>query len=80
MDDINEFTKSRETKEGNKYELMNNNSWMIEAKNHKKWTGKEERYIKTQQQTHQIDVQKRQLIVFCLGTSHTDLGKCKRLA
>ena len=31
-DDINEFIKPREVKERTNYDLMNNNSWMTEAK------------------------------------------------
>ena len=31
-DDINEFIKPGEVKERTKYDLMNNNSWMTEAK------------------------------------------------
>ena len=34
-DDINEFMRSGETKDERKYDLMNNSSWMTEAKNYK---------------------------------------------
>ena len=39
-DDINEFTKPGEAKEGNRHDLMNNNNWMTEAKTFKNWKGK----------------------------------------
>ena len=35
-DDINEFIKPREVKERTNYDLMNNNSWMTEAKKNAK--------------------------------------------
>ena len=39
-DDLNEFLKPDETKQKTKYDLMNNNSWMMEAKNYEEWKKK----------------------------------------
>ena len=64
-DDINEFTRPEEVKEGNKHDLMNNTNWINEAKNYKKW--KEERFISNQQQTHWTDVQDRSSECFVLA-------------
>ena len=56
-DDINEFTKPGETKEGKKFDLTNNNSWMIEAKKYKEWQENEAHYMKNRQKIPRIDVQ-----------------------
>ena len=66
-DDINEFTRPEEVKEGNRHDLMNNINWMTEGKNNKKWNGKDERFIKNQQQTHWTDVQNRSSECFVLA-------------
>ena len=44
--DINEFIKPGEVKERTKYDLMNNNSWMTEAKKCEEWKKKEETFMK----------------------------------
>ena len=44
-DDINEFIRPGDTKEGKKYDLTNNDSWMTEAKNTKSGR-KRRKYIK----------------------------------
>ena len=57
-DDINEFTKPGETKEGNKYDFMNNNNWMTEAKKKQKMKRKRRKiFKKKRQQISRIDVQ-----------------------
>ena len=45
-DDLNEFLKTEETQEKTKYDLMNNNSWMTEAKKYKEWKEKEDEFMK----------------------------------
>ena len=44
-DDFNEFLKTDETQAKTKYDLMNNNSWMMEAKKYKEWKEKEEKFV-----------------------------------
>ena len=39
-DDINEVIKPGETNERKKYDLMNNNNWVMEAKKYKEWKEK----------------------------------------
>ena len=75
-DDINEFIRPGETKEGKKTTLTNNNSWMMEATHNKKW--KEEKFTKKQQ--HPLDWCVVRLTgVFCRGPSPTYLGSVKDL-
>ena len=46
-DDINEFIKPEETKERIKYDLTNNNNWVMEAKNTKNGKKKKKVYQKS---------------------------------
>ena len=45
-DDLNEFMNTEDGQEKAKYDLMNNNSWMNEIKDYKKWKGNEEKFSK----------------------------------
>ena len=45
-DDLNEFMNTEEGQEKAKHDLMNNNSWMNEIKDYKKWKGNEEKFSK----------------------------------
>ena len=45
-DDLNEFLKMEGSQEKTKNDLMNNNSWMAEAKKYKEWKDKEESFAK----------------------------------
>ena len=45
-DDLNEFMKTEEGQERNKFDLMNNNGWMNEIKDHKTWKENEEKFSK----------------------------------
>ena len=45
-DDFNEFPKTDETQGKTKYDLMNNKSWMMEAKRYQEWKEKEEKFVK----------------------------------
>ena len=45
-DDINEFLKPGEVEERTKYDLMNKNIWMTEAKKYEEWKKKEEKFMK----------------------------------
>ena len=45
-DDFNEFLKTDETQEKTRYDLMNNKSWMREAKKYQEWREKEEKFVK----------------------------------
>ena len=45
-DDLNDFLKMEGSQERTKSDLMNNNSWMAEAKKYKEWKDKEESFAK----------------------------------
>ena len=45
-DDLNEFMKTEEGQEKDKYDLKNNNSWMDELQDNKKWKENEEKFSK----------------------------------
>ena len=45
-DDLNDFLKMEGSQERTKNDLMNNNSWMAEAKKYKEWKDKEESFAK----------------------------------
>ena len=45
-DDLNEFTKTEEGQDKAQYELKNNNSWMNEIKDYRKWKENEEWFSK----------------------------------
>ena len=45
-DDLNEFMKTEEGQEKDKYDLKNNNSWMDEIKDYNKWKENEEKFSK----------------------------------
>ena len=45
-DDLNEIMKTEEGQEKDKYDLKNNNSWMEEIKDYKKWKENEEKFSK----------------------------------
>ena len=45
-DVCNEFLKTDEVQEKTKYDLMNNNTWMMEAKKYQEWKEKEEKFVK----------------------------------
>ena len=45
-DDFNEFLTTDETQEKTKFDLMNKNTWMMEAKKYPKWKEKEEKFVK----------------------------------
>ena len=45
-DDLNEFMKTAEGQEKDKYDLKNNNSWMDEIEDYKKWKENEEKFSK----------------------------------
>ena len=45
-DDFNEFMKTDEGQEKDKDDLKNNNSWMEEIQDYKKWKEHEEKYSK----------------------------------
>ena len=45
-DDLNEFTKTEEAQGKAKNDLLNNNSWMNEIKDYKKWKENEEKFSK----------------------------------
>ena len=45
-DDFHEFLKTEETQERTKFDLMNNNGWMIEAAKYQEWKEKEENFMK----------------------------------
>ena len=45
-DDFNEFPKTDETQGKTKYDLMNNKSWMMDAKRYQEWREKEEKFVK----------------------------------
>ena len=45
-DDLSEFMKTEEGQEKDKYDLKNNNSWMEEIKDYKKWKENEEKFSK----------------------------------
>ena len=46
-DDLNEFLRTEEGKEKDKYDLKNNNSWMDEIEDFKKWKENEEQFSKS---------------------------------
>ena len=45
-DDLNEFMKTEEGHEKERYDLKNNNSWMKEIEDYKKWKENEEKFSK----------------------------------
>ena len=45
-DDLNEFMKTEEGQKKDKYDLKNNNSWMDEIQDYKKWKENEEKFSK----------------------------------
>ena len=44
-DDFNELLQTDETQEKTKYDLMNNNIWMMEARKYKDWKEKEKKSL-----------------------------------
>ena len=54
-DDINEFIKPGEVGERTKYDLMNNNSWMTEAKKNEEWKKQEGKFKKNRYHISRIE-------------------------
>ena len=46
-DDLNEFMKTEEGHENDRYDLKNNNNWMKEIEDYKRWKENEEKFSKS---------------------------------